>query len=67
MNTKRNDERIWEPLMLRKENLSHLIIENDRIAVSRYIEQEGRKLYHAADMRKFKRMLDEEFIAPARI
>lgn len=67
MNTKRNDERIWEPLMLRKKSLSHLIIENDRIAVSRYIEQEGRKLYHAADMIKFKKMLDEEFIASARI
>lgn len=49
-----SDALVWEPLTLRKEKLSSLISENERIAVSRYVEREGRKLYHAADMRKLE-------------
>lgn len=47
-------ELIWEPLMQRKEALSKLVDENDRIAVSRFIEAQGKQLYQAADMRKLE-------------
>jgi len=49
-----NQEIIWQPLMRRKEILSKLVRENERIAVSRYIEGAGRKLYQAADARKLE-------------
>lgn len=49
-----SQELIWEPLMRRKEALSKLVDENDRIAVSRFIEAQGRQLYQAADMRKLE-------------
>ena len=47
-------ELIWEPLMKRKEALSQVISENDRMAVSRFIEGRGRQLYEAADMKKLE-------------
>lgn len=47
-------ELIWEPLLRRKEALSQLVAENERIAVSRYIEAQGRQLFQAADMRKLE-------------
>lgn len=47
-------ELVWEPLMHRKEILSRMVEENDRIAISRYVEREGTKLFHAADMRELE-------------
>lgn len=49
-----NRELIWEPLMQRKEALSKLVAENDRIAVSRYVETRGIQLYQAAEARKLE-------------
>ncbi|WP_024622384.1 RNA ligase family protein [Metaclostridioides mangenotii] len=44
-----NDEEvIWEPLMKRKELLSDVVIENERIAVSRFIEKNGTYLFELA-------------------
>jgi len=47
-------ELVWESLMERKQILSQLVRENERIAVSRYVEAEGRALYHAADEKKLE-------------
>lgn len=49
-----NQELIWEPLMKRKEKLSRLVIEDSRIAVSRFIERDGIALYQAADDKKLE-------------
>lgn len=49
-----NRELIWEPLMERKAHLSNLVIENGRIAVSRYIEEQGMALYQAAEARQLE-------------
>lgn len=45
---------IWEPLMQRKEALSQLVAENNRIAVSRYVETQGIQLYQAAEAKKLE-------------
>lgn len=50
----RNQELIWEPLLERKKRLAQLIEENSWIALSRYIEKDGRALYAAADARKLE-------------
>jgi ATP-dependent DNA ligase len=42
------------PLMKRKEILSEVVIENPRIAVSRYIEECGIELYNLADQQKLE-------------
>ena len=47
-------EMVWEPLLTRKEVLRQLVVENERIAVSRYVEEKGRQLYQAADLRKLE-------------
>lgn len=47
-------EWLWEPLLKRKEILDRLIMENERIAISRFIEKDGRALYQAADERKLE-------------
>lgn len=49
-----NRELIGEPLLKRKEVLDQLITENERIAISRFIEKNGRALYQAADERKLE-------------
>lgn len=51
---KDGQELVWKPLMERKRILSQLVRENPRIAVSRYIEAEGRALYRAADEKKLE-------------
>lgn len=43
-----DEEVIWEPLMKRKELLSDVVIENERIAVSRFIEKKGTYLFELA-------------------
>ncbi len=40
--------------MERKQKLSGMITENDRIAVSRYIEKEGTALYQAAEAKELE-------------
>lgn len=45
---------LWEPLMQRKDVLQRLVTENDRIAVSRYIERQGIALYQAAEQRELE-------------
>lgn len=47
-------ELVWEPLMERKQILSQLVREDSKIAVSRYVETEGRAVYHAADEKKLE-------------
>lgn len=47
-------ELVWEPLVERKNSLSELVIENSRLAVSRYIEEQGMALYQAAEARKLE-------------
>ncbi|WP_373217435.1 DNA ligase [Ruminococcus sp. 5_1_39BFAA] len=47
-------EFIWEPLMERKEQLSQLVVESPRIAVSRFVEGQGRALYQAAEARELE-------------
>ncbi|MDD3361796.1 MAG: DNA ligase [Hespellia sp.] len=49
-----NQDLIWEPLMQRKNELSQLITESPRIALSRYVEGTGIALYHAAESRKLE-------------
>lgn len=44
-------ELIWNPLMQRKEVLKDLITESPRIAVARYVENNGRALYKAAEQK----------------
>lgn len=46
---KGGQELVWMPLMERKQALLQLMQEDPRIAVSRYVETEGRALYHAAE------------------
>ncbi|WP_051599154.1 hypothetical protein [Metaclostridioides mangenotii] len=44
-----NDEEVtWEPLMKRKELLSSVVVESERIAISRYIERNGKSLLELA-------------------
>ena len=47
-------ELAWESLMYRKDVLQRLVAENDRIAVSRYIERQGIALYQAAEQRELE-------------
>ena len=47
-------ELIWTPLMDRKEQLSQLVNEDSRIAVSRYVESSGTALYTAAEANKLE-------------
>lgn len=47
-------ELIWTPLMERKEQLSQLVNENSRIAVSRYVEGSGTAIYTAAEVNKLE-------------
>ena len=49
-----NQELVFQSLMERKHKLSTMVTENDRIAVSRYIEKEGTALYQAAETRKLE-------------
>ena len=50
----RNQELVFQSLMERKHKLSTMVTENDRIAVSRYIEKEGTALYQAAEARELE-------------
>ena len=47
-------ELLWETLMHRKDVLQRLVTENDRFAVSRYIERQGIALYQAAEQRELE-------------
>ncbi len=47
-------ELLWDPLMDRKDILHQLIREDEKIAVSRYIEKNGIALYSAAEERKLE-------------
>lgn len=47
-------EMIWNPLMERKQKLTDLITESPRLAVSRYVEQNGIALYQVADEAKLE-------------
>ena len=49
-----NQELVFQSLMERKHMLSTMVTENDRIAVSRYIEKEGTALYQAAEARELE-------------
>lgn len=49
-----NKELLWTPLMDRKQVLRNLVSENPRIAVSRFIENNGVALYQAAENRKLE-------------
>ena len=49
-----NQELVFQSLMERKHKLSTMVTENDRIAVSRYIEKEGTALYQAAEARELE-------------
>lgn len=51
---KEDKEQIWTPLMERKHWLSKLVTESPRIAVSRYIEENGVALYQAAEQRELE-------------
>lgn len=46
---KEDKEQIWTPLMERKQYLTGLVTESSRIAVSRYIEENGVELFQAAE------------------
>lgn len=59
-----NQELVWEPLMQRKETLSRLVDESERIAVSRYVAEQGRQLYQAADMRKLEGVVAKRKSSP---
>ena len=50
----KNQELVFQSLMERKHMLSTMVTENDRIAVSRYIEKEGTALYQAAEARELE-------------
>ena len=45
---------MWKPLIERKQVLSQLVREDFNIAVSRYVEAEGRALYRAADEKSWR-------------
>lgn len=47
-------ELIWEPLMDRKDAVAQLVSETPRIAISRFVEQEGVALYQAAETNKLE-------------
>ena len=49
-----NRELVFQSLMERKQKLSGIVMENDRIAISRYIEKEGTALYQAAETRELE-------------
>lgn len=49
-----NKELIWKPLMERKLLLASFIEENHSIAVSRYVEGQGKALYHAAEEKRLE-------------
>ena len=49
-----NRELVFQSLMERKQKLSGIVMENDRIAVSRYIEKEGTALYQAAEAKELE-------------
>ena len=49
-----NQELVFQSLMERKHMLSTMVMEKDRIAVSRYIEKEGTALYQAAEARELE-------------
>ena len=49
-----NQELVFQSLMERKQKLSGIVMENDRIAVSRYIEKEGTALYQAAEAKELE-------------
>ena len=51
---KGREELVWKPLMERKEALAQLLQENPRIAISRYVETEGRALYRVADEKELE-------------
>ena len=51
---KSGQELVWEPLMERRQVLSQLVREDAKIAVSRYVETQGRALYSAADEKKLE-------------
>lgn len=51
---KDGQELVCEPLMERKQILSQLVREDSGIAVSRYVETEGRAAFHAADEKKLE-------------
>ena len=53
-------ELIWTPLMDRKEQLSRLVNEDSRIAVSRYVEGSGTALYMAAEASKLEGVVAKE-------
>lgn len=53
-------ELIWTPLMDRKEQLSRLVNEDSRIAVSRYVEGSGTALYMAQRRANWKALLQKE-------
>ena len=44
----------WEPLMPRKRILEETVTENERIAISRYVEEYGTALYQAAEQRELE-------------
>ena len=49
-----NRELVFQSLMERKQKLSGIVMENDRIAISRYIEKEGTALYQAAEAKELE-------------
>ena len=49
-----NQELFFQSLMERKQKLFGIVMENDRIAVSRYMEKEGTALYQAAEARELE-------------
>lgn len=51
---KENRELIWEALLERKGQLSKIVTENTKVAVSRYAETQGTALYKAAEERKLE-------------
>lgn len=55
-----NQELIWEPLLVRKAHLSRLVTEDSRLAVSRYIEEQGVPLYQAAEGRELEGVVAKE-------
>lgn len=59
-----NQELIWESLLDRKDHLSRIVIENSRIAVSRYIEEQGIALYKAAEERKLEGVVAKSKSSP---
>ena len=59
-----NRELVWEPLMNRKMRLQKIIAEDARIAVSRFIENEGKALYQAADLKELEGIVAKKKDSP---